>query len=89
MPKSNIKPSSTLISVNSSTPTQDESNVEFNITKDTPRSNNAADNSIANTPPVGSITPKKALCRAILAAIQPTQSNLTASVLQNAKKRRK
>ena len=89
MPKSNIKPSSTLISVNSSTPTQDESNVEFNITKDTPRSNNAADNSIANTPPVGSITPKKALCRAIFAAIQPTQSNLTASVLQNAKKRRK
>ena len=50
----------------------------------------AADNSIkssniiVNTPSVGPVTPRKALCRAILAAVQPTQSNLTASALQNA-----
>ena len=95
VPKSKIKPSSTLIPTNSSTLTQDENNAEFNITIDTPRSNTAADNSIkssnfiVNTPQVGPVTPRKALCRAILAAVQPTQSNLTASALQNAKKRRK
>ena len=95
VPKSKIKPSSAMIPVNSSTPTQNENNVEFNIANDTPRSNTAADNSInssnsiVNTPPVGPVTPRKALCRAILAAVQPTQSNLTASALQNAKKRRK
>ena len=95
VPKSKIKPSSAMIPVNSSTPTQNENNVEFNIASDTPRSNAAADNSInssnsiVNTPPVGPVTPRKALCRAILAAVQPTQSNLTASALQNAKKRRK
>ena len=49
----------------------------------------AADNSIkssniVNTPSVGPVTPRKALCRAILAAVQPTQNNLTASALQNA-----
>ena len=93
VPKSRIKPSSTLIPVNNSTPTQDENNVEFNIT-DTPRSNTAVDNSvnssnsIVNTPPVGPVTPRKAFCRAILAAIQPTQSNLIASALQNAKKQK-
>ena len=93
VPKSRIKPSSTLIPVNNSTPTQDENNVEFNIT-DTPRSNTAVDNSInssnsiVNTPPVGPVTPRKAFCGAILAAIQPTQSNLIASALQNAKKQK-
>ena len=70
VPKSKIKPSSTLIPVNSSAPTQDESNVKFNITNDTPRSNTAADNSIANTPPVWPVTPRKALHRAVLAVIQ-------------------
>ena len=90
VPKSKIKPLSTLIPVNSSIPTQDENNVRFNITNDTPRSNTAADNSInscnsiVNTLLVGPVTPRKALRRAILAAIQPTQSNLTASALQNA-----
>ena len=88
VPKS--KPLSTLIPVNSSIPTQDENNVRFNITNDTPRSNTAADNSInscnsiVNTLLVGPVTPRKALHRAILAAIQPTQNNLTASALQNA-----
>ena len=83
VPKSKIKPSSTLIPVNNSTPTQDENNVEFNIT-DTPRSNTAADNSInssnsiVNTPPVRPVTPRKAL-----------RTNLTASTLQNAKKRKR
>ena len=91
VPKSKINPSLTLIPVNSSTPTQDENNVQFNFT-DTPRSNTAAGNSInsiVNTPPVGPVTPRKALCRAILAAVQPTKSNLIASSLQNAKKRKK
>ena len=79
-------------SVNSSTPKQDENNVEFSITNDTPRLNTAVDNFInssnffVNTPPVGPVTPRKALRRAILAAIQSTQSNLTASALQSAKK---
>ena len=91
-PKPKIKPSSTLIPVNSSTPKQDENNVEFSITNDTPRLNTAVDNFInssnffVNTPPVGPVTPWKALRRAILAAIQSTQSNLTASALQSAKK---
>ena len=95
VPKSKIKPSSTLIPVNSSTPTQNENNVEFNITNDTSRSNTATDNSInysnfiVNTPPVEPVTPREALRRAIPAAIQSTQSNLTSSVLQNAKKTRK
>ena len=94
-PKTKIKPSSTLIPVNSSTPKQDENNVEFSITNDTPRLNTIVDNSInssnffVNTPPVGPVTPRKALRRAILAAFQSTQSNLTASALQSAKKRRK
>ena len=83
VPKSKIKPSSTLIPVKNSTPTQDENNVEFNIT-DTPRSNTAADNSInssnsiVNTPPVRPVTPRKAL-----------RTNLAASTLQNAKKRKR
>ena len=95
MPKSKIEPSSTLTHVKSSTPTQNENNIEFNITNDTLRSNTATDNSInysnftVNTPPVEPATPREALCRAISAAIQSTQSNLTSSVLQNAKKRRK
>ena len=88
MPKSKIKSSSTLIPVKSSTLTQDESNIEFNITNDTPRSKTVADNSIAKTPSVGPVTPKKALHRAILATIWPKKSNLTKSALQNAKKRR-
>ena len=75
VPKSKIKPSSTFIPVNSSTPTQDENNVEFNITNDTPRLNTAADNSInssnsiVNTPPARPKTLRKALRRAILVAI--------------------
>ena len=95
MPKSKIEPSSTLTHVKRSTPTQNENNIEFNITNDTLRSNTATDNSInysnftVNTPPVEPVTPREALCRAISAAIQSTQSNLTSSVLQNAKKRRK
>ena len=84
VPKSKIKPSSAMIPVNSSTPTQNENNVEFNIASDTPRSNAAADNSInssnsiVNTPPVRPVTPRKAL-----------RTNLTASTLQNAKKRKR
>ena len=84
VPKSKIKPSSAMIPVNSSTPTQNESNVEFNIASDTPRSNAAANNSInssnsiVNTPPVRPVTPRKAL-----------RTNLTASTLQNAKKRKR
>ena len=43
---------------------------------------------ITNTPPAEPVTTRKALCKAIIVAIQPT-SNLTSSALQNAKKENK
>ena len=70
VPKSRIKPSSTLIPVSTSTQTREENGVQLNITNDTTR---LTDNSTATTPVVEPVTPRKVLCKAIIAEIKPTE----------------